>query len=265
MILITGGTSFNASDFMNTTSEKIIVVLNKTEPTIIRDNIVYFKNIIDFKNSSLSKEVKVIINFASSYNTSRRISSHFRSSFIFLFRLFHITKKNNLILIINIGSYFQDIVKEKYSGYTFTKNFTDFVFSHITKKTKYVNLKIGDTYGPNDPRNKIFKYLKKSKDNSETVFSGNPDDIFYLVAISDISNALNYMIKNRKLFLKSNIQYIRLFGEAVTLEQLIYLYKDSLSLKFSFLFNGQKVTRPGFKNLKSDYDFILNEQNIKDI
>ena len=42
MILITGGTSFNSSHFIKNTKEDLIVILNKTKPKIIQDNITYF-------------------------------------------------------------------------------------------------------------------------------------------------------------------------------------------------------------------------------
>ena len=54
MILITGGTSFNSSHFIKI-QEDLIVILNKTKPKIIQDNITYFENLKEFKNQTFTK------------------------------------------------------------------------------------------------------------------------------------------------------------------------------------------------------------------
>ena len=46
------------------------------------------------------------------------------------------TRNMKLETIINIGSYFQDIEKEKSSSYVMIKNLTDFLFFKNRKKNK---------------------------------------------------------------------------------------------------------------------------------
>ena len=88
MILITGGTSFNSSHFIRNIDEDLIVLLNKTKPVILQDNIIYFENLKELKKSDFCKEVKTIINFASSYNTKNKLVPNFKSSFALLLKLF---------------------------------------------------------------------------------------------------------------------------------------------------------------------------------
>ena len=115
------------------------------------------------------------------------------------------------------------------------KNLTDFYFSKIVKKIKYFNLKIGDTYGSDDTRNKIFKHLVSNKRNKKILFSGNPKDLFYLTYISDITNALSYIIKNAELFKQSSISLIKFYGHAITLEELVNYYKSINNLNFELI------------------------------
>tara|TARA_B100001778_G_scaffold302621_1_gene279404 strand:- start:44 stop:850 length:807 start_codon:yes stop_codon:yes gene_type:complete len=265
MILITGGTSFNSSHFIRNIDEDLIVLLNKTKPVILQDNIIYFENLKELKKSDFCKEVKTIINFASSYNTKNKLVPNFKSSFALLLKLFRMTRNMKLERIINIGSYFQDIKKEKSSSYVMAKNFTDFYFSKIEHKIKYFNLKIGDTYGPHDTRNKIFKHLTSNKKNRKILFSGNPRDLFYLTNISDITNALSYIIKNSELFKQSSISLIKLYGHAITLEELVNYYKSINNLNFELIFESGVVLRPGLKNTKYDFSFLLDAQNIKNL
>ena len=265
MILITGGTSFNSSHFIKNTKEDLIVILNKTKPKIIQDNITYFENLKEFKKSNFHKEVKTIINFASSYNTKNDLISNFKSSFTLLLKLFRMTKNMKLEAIVNIGSYFQDVEKEKSSSYVMKKNLTDFYFLKIVKNTKYFNLKIGDTYGPEDPRNKIFKHLKMSNDDKKILLSGNPKDLFYLTTISDITNALNFIIKNLELFKRSSISCMKLYGHAITLEELVKYYKSINNLNFELIFESGIVLRPGLTDSKYDFSFLLDAQNIKNL
>jgi len=265
MILITGGTSFNSSHFIKNIEEDLIVLLNKTKPKILQDNIIYFENLKEFKKSEYLKEVKIIINFASSYNTKNELIPNFKSSFALLLKLFRMTRNMKLETIINIGSYFQDIEKEKSSSYVMIKNLTDFYFSKIVKKIKYLNLKIGDTYGPDDTRNKIFKHLTSNKKNKKILFSGNNKDLFYLTYISDITNALSYILKNSELFKQSSISLIKLYGHAITLEELVNYYKSINNLNFELIFESGVVRRPGLKNTKYDFSFLLDAQNIKNL
>tara|TARA_B100000902_G_scaffold385778_1_gene427579 strand:+ start:173 stop:979 length:807 start_codon:yes stop_codon:yes gene_type:complete len=263
MILITGGTSFNVSDFLKNTNEEICIVLNNTKPKIIRENIVYFKHIKEFKKSKEREKVNIIINFASSYNSSNSFFSHFNSSFYFLYRLFKIINNKNLKIIINIGSYFQDLDSQNYTKYVLVKNFTSYFYIKIQKKVKYINLKLGDTFGANDNRNKIFKYLKENQKNNEIVFSGNELDIFYPLSVTDITKCINYIIRNTNLFISSNISNVRLYGEPLSLLSLAEQYEKDLNLKFIKKFKSSKVKRPLAKDNNTDFAFIVNKDTFK--
>lgn len=260
MILITGGTSFNVSNFLLKTNESVCIVLNKKQPTIHRDNIKYFKNLSEFKSSKEKNMIKLIYNFASSYNYSNSLFSHFRSSFYFLFKIYRITNKSNLQLIVNIGSYFQDIEIKKFSSYVIVKNFTTFFFTKLFNKTKYINLKLGDTFGKNDTRDKIFKHLKDNKKNKNLVLLGNPNDVFYLLNIFDITKTLNYIYLNLDLFVNSKILNATLFEKQIMLEELISLYEKTANVKFDKKYLSKDITRPSLKILDYDYSFLVSKK-----
>ena len=265
MILVTGGASFNASDFLKTSDHKFVIILNKSKPIIFKENIVYFKSVKEFIDSEYKRKVKIIINFASSYNFRNNLKNNFLSSFYILFKIYKLLKNENLNMIINIGSYFQDSKTEKYTSYVFIKNFTDYFFKLIPKNIKYINLKLGDTYGPGDNRNKIFKHLRLNSYKDEINFSGNPNDIFYLTNYVLISKALNSIVLNQSLFINSNITIVRLFGEPITLLEIVNIYKKISNLNFKAKFNGKKITRKKIASFDVDYAFLFDKDKNKEI
>ncbi|GIR20205.1 hypothetical protein CM15mP35_04660 [bacterium] len=73
---------------------------------------------------------------------------------------------------MNIGSMWQDVPKMRFKSYVFVKNLTDFIFIRLFKNVKYITIKLGDTYGVNDKRNKLVKILKSQLSSNELTLKG---------------------------------------------------------------------------------------------
>jgi len=116
------------------------------------------------------------------------------SNILFGTQLIHAMSLHHVCPIINTETYWQHYQNHEYSPvdfYAATKQaFRDILRYYFeTTELRVINLTLFDTYGPNDPRNKFFNYLRKtSASNTSPRFSpGN--QLLDLVFIDDVVNA----------------------------------------------------------------------------
>ena len=58
---------------------------------------------------------------------------------------------------------------------------------------------------------------------------------------------------------------MKLYGHAITLEELVKYYKSINNLNFELIFESGIVLRPGLTDSKYDFSFLLDAQNIKNL
>ena len=80
MILLTGGTSFNAKEFVHDYVGEIIILQHLNKKRIDKSDIFYLGGLKELKNFDNKKDIKTIINFASSINIKNNFFSNFSSS-----------------------------------------------------------------------------------------------------------------------------------------------------------------------------------------
>lgn len=260
MILITGGSAYNASKFLKNTKYNFLIPVHRSTPEVRNKNVFIFKDFNKLINSEEFKHINFFVNFASSYNKNISYIELFRSSILFALKFLFKLDKKSLVLFINIGSYSQDSnnVNKTKKKYVNIKNFSDRIFCLIVGKEKFINLKIGDTYGENDPRNKLNSVLNNHKNKSTLILSGNKENILYPVSIDEINNCLDYIISNYKLFNKMQITQVRAFGTKISLEEYIDKFKKSNNFEFDIVFESNDYNKECVKTGKSDFCFIIN-------
>tara|TARA_B100001029_G_C15059811_1_gene457444 strand:+ start:2908 stop:3696 length:789 start_codon:yes stop_codon:yes gene_type:complete len=259
MLLITGGTSFNASKFLEDSNFDFLVPLNISKPKIPKKNINYFEDLESLFDNENFKNVEYIINFASSYNFDRSYRKLAQSSIFYALRILLKVNKKNLKLFINIGTYSQDAKKlnKSKTKYVKVKNFSDFLFTLFVSKRKYLNLKLGDTYGINDPRNKLNSILNKQVDNKNLEVYGSKDNLLYPVSIQEIKSCLSYVIDNSELFDNTYISNIAVYGKQITLGEYIDQYKNKKNLNFEVTFKDLDIHIEELNSVKTDYYFLI--------
>ena len=188
-------------------------------------------------------------------------------------------KNNNFIGFITFGTRWEYDQKGNYKPnnfYAATKHASDYLLKYfVDKKTTVVSLKIFDTYGVNDTRNKILNLLLKSYKKKITLNLSPGKQEIDLVNVLDISKLINKVIldiKRKKLkgfkkytvsskkpikiiklveILKQNLKY----DLKVNVGALRYRKNESMKcLRKTFNYPKWKATNSLSKDLKKIFD-----------
>ena len=139
MLLITGGSAYNASKFIEDCNHIALVPRYKKDLNIKNKNVKFYNNLSDLYKSEYFSNIEYVINFSSSYNYSRNYRTLITSSIVYVLKVLLRINKKKLKLFINIGTYSQDAK------------------SLHKSKTKYVRVKIFQM---------CFSFVSKSNLNS---------------------------------------------------------------------------------------------------
>ena len=144
---------------------------------------------------------------------------------------------------INAGTIWQNYYSNKYNPvclYAASKQaFQDIERYYFeVENMSFINLKIHDTYGPNDTRGKIVQYLLNQNNSKKIIKMGNANQILNFVYIDDILNAFNISIKK---IIKSKIPLFKTYSlpgkKAITLGNLVKLIKNKFNKKLIIKWN----------------------------
>ena len=188
-----------------------------------------YKNIFFSEYSDLNKKIKKLkvnyfINFATLYKNNHEYDDIFnfiKSNILFPSLLYELVCKK-VSKVINFGSMMQHQSDEKFTAknfYAATKNAFEMInnfYNYSYNKTKFYNLKLYESFGENDHRNKLIPtIIKNYKKNKITNIVSKKLEL-NIVHVNDINNAimilLNSNIKSGTYCLKSkkNIRIIDL-------------------------------------------------------
>ncbi len=142
-------------------------------------------------------------------------------------------KNKNFIGFITFGSRWEYDQKGDYkpnSFYAATKHASDYLLKYfVDQKTTVVSLKVFDTYGVNDSRNKILNLLLKNYKNKTTLsLSPGKQEIDYvnIIDISKLINQITIDIKKKKI--KGFKKYTVSSKKPIKLVKLIEILKKNL-------------------------------------
>ena len=238
-ILITGSTGFIGkrlvNNLVNNNNNQIFSIIRKTGKNYkysskIRKKHKNFHPIFFKKNSELKKKVsnlkaEVIINLATNFIPNpehHQLSSIMNSNVIFPTIILDNCCRNNIPKFINLCSVAQcdkNKIDNPQNFYAMTKILFKQCMEYYKKKypkIKFINVYIGDTYGTNDNRKKIFPtIIKNYKKNKRTVILTKKLKL-NIVHVNDIINGLkilinkvnksdNFLIKSKKIIILSNL------------------------------------------------------------
>lgn len=117
-----------------------------------------------------------------------------QSNLLFGTQLLEAMKQTGVTRLVNTGSSWQHYQNEEYNPvnlYAATKQaFEDIIRYYIeTSPLKVITLKLFDTYGPDDPRSKLFALLKKLAKDKHPLAMSPGDQLIDLVYIDDVVEA----------------------------------------------------------------------------
>lgn len=144
---------------------------------------------------------------------------------------------NGVYNLINTGTSWQHYENASYNPvclYAATKQaFEDILQYYVEAKAlKVITLKLFDTYGPGDPRPKLFHLLSKLATSQEPLAMSPGEQLIDLVHVADVVQA--YMVAANRLMKDQVLQhecYGVSSGNPISLKELVGIYRKTTNMK----------------------------------
>lgn len=256
--LITGGTGFIGSHLIRRLVDEgwlVHVVLRPSSDLKVLDAVIDKIKIHehDGSSSSLIKIVEfakpeivfhlaalVIVN-----HTPDDIIPLLQSNLIFSTQLLEAMTANNIFNIINTGSFWQRYENKEYSPtclYAASKQaFEDILQYYVEAKfLKALTLILFDSYGPKDPRAKLFSLLYEASKSGSAIAMTPGEQKIDLVHIYDIVEA--YMVAAKHLLYSSSVEHNRYkisSGNLMSLKEIVATYEMVTNIKLPIQWGGR--------------------------
>ncbi len=167
-----------------------------------------------------------------SQHTTKDIDALIQSNVLFGNQLLEAMKVNEVNCLINTGTSWQHYNNEDYNPvclYAATKQAFEALLEYYVQACgiKAITLKLFDTYGPNDPRPKLFHLLNKAATSGVPLDMSAGEQLIDLVHIDDVVEA--YLIAAQRLFEGKVFQretYAVSSGLPLPLKDLVQLYAE---------------------------------------
>jgi CDP-paratose synthetase len=280
-ILVTGGTGYLALNFIkeNYKNYNFYCIVNKKK---IPER--YCKNSLIFKQNNIDSLIKFIkkvkpeltIHMATKYLKCDKINftkDIINSNILFGSYLLQALDQCGFRKIINFSSIWQNIEKKNiYSPQNFyaaTKEAFEKILQYFIKRKnfKVLTLKIYDTYGYNDTRDKFLQFLIRKIQKKERIILENKSRKISLVHYKDINLglkiAINYIL-NKKFISKT---FSLRSKKVYSLEYIINIFKNIHNLNFKISWkeiNNKIKLNQSFKNLPGWNPKISLKQGLQE-
>ena len=178
---------------------------------------------------------EVVFHLASlfvSEHSNQDIDALIQSNVLFGAQLLEAMHANNIKSIVNTGTSWQHFNNEAYYPvclYAATKQAFEALMLYYTRATclKAITLKLFDTYGPDDPRPKLFNLLSKASSSGEQLNMSEGKQMIDIVHIDDVVDA--YLIAAQRLINGIVIEhecYAISSGKPLCLRDLVQRYSE---------------------------------------
>lgn len=278
-ILLTGSTGFIGSQLLESLSKnnRIYITLRKKAKALIKNkNItkIYFTNIDNLDNKLKKINVDIVIHCATHYvknHEFKDIKKLSESNILFGNIILENIKKMKVKKFINFTTVWENYNGDKdnffnlYSVYK--KNFSNLIsfYKKKSKKIKFYNLIISDTFGRSDKRRKIINLLKINfKKNMLTkIISKNL--FINLLNVKDIVSAINIVIKKNiapgEYVLKNNktfpiLKIINTLNATSERKIRIQWLSNKVIKEKIYKYRHLKNWRPSYSNIKDIVNLI---------
>lgn len=245
-ILITGATGFIGQNLVKLLVDKNhevhCIVRNKSDVSKIDNKIKIFRydknidNLIIYFNNEKFDGVIHLASLFLATHTKNDISNLISSNVKFGTELLEACTISDVKWFINTGTFWQNYENEIYNPvnlYAATKEAFQNIAKYYTESSNliFTTIKLNDTFGPNDTRNKIFNLWNKIAKSGESLGMSSGAQIIDISYIDDVINAYEILIshlesdnktsfKNKVFSVKSN--------ERMTLKELSKIFEDAI-------------------------------------
>lgn len=176
---------------------------------------------------------------------SKNIESLIKSNILFGAQLVEAMVANGVYKLVNTGTSWQHYNNEDYNPvnlYAATKQAFEGILKFYIETTplKVITLKLFDTYGPDDPRPKLFNLLKKVAEEQKPLAMSPGEQLIDIVYIDDVVDAF---ILAAKRLLSAEVEkyeeYAVSSGNPIKLRDIVRTYEDVIGKKLPIEWGGR--------------------------
>lgn len=180
-----------------------------------------------------------------SEHASADVSGLVQSNILFGTQVLDAMAVNGVTRIVNTGTFWQHFEGMEYSPvnlYAATKQaFEDILQYYVeAKDIQAITLKLFDSYGPNDPRSKLFHLLEKITREGTTLAMSPGEQLIDLVYIDDVVQAF-VMAADRLLggYAQQHEKYGVSSGAPISLKKLVESYASEICKQLPIQWGGR--------------------------
>lgn len=256
--LVTGGTGFIGVNLIKrlTSAGWIVhvIVRQKSDLNVLEGSI---KKITVHKTDGhtsslikiLAKSKPIVVFHLASLFLSGHIPSDIvpliKSNVIFSTQLLEAMNESGIKNIVNTGTswqHYENKARSPVNLYAATKQAFESILQYYieAKFFKAITLKLFDTYGPDDPRPKLFHLLEKCSNTKEPLLMSPGEQLIDIVHIDDVIDA--YLIAAERLLtdqVTNHDTYAISSGCPITLSQLVSTYEKETNSRLPIHWGGR--------------------------
>lgn len=250
-ILITGATGFIGSSLVKVLLDKDFeihtIVREHSDTTIVDKRANTFKydgNIESLIKYFTQEKFDGVIHLASLFlasHTDKDISNLIRSNIQLGTELLEVSKSSKTKWFINTGTFWQNYDNEEYNPvnlYSATKKAFEIIAKYYTETSDliFTTIKLNDTFGKNDTRNKVFNLWQKIAKSEETLEMSAGEQLIDICYIDDVVSAYEILIEhlNGKDASKfKNKEFAVTSEERMTLQKLSKTFEEATNSKLN--------------------------------
>lgn len=250
-ILVTGTTGFIGQNLVNLLVDKNYevhcIVRNNSNVSKINDKIkvfTYDENIDSlikyFKNEEFDGVLHLVSLFLATH-TKNDISNLISSNVKFGTELLEACTISDVKWFVNTGTFWQNYENESYNPinlYAATKEAFQSIAKYYTETSNliFTTIKLNDTFGPNDTRNKVFNLWNKIAKSGEPLGMSEGEQIIDISYIDDVIDAyeilINHLESDNKANFKNKVFAVK-SNERMTLKGLSKVFEDATNTKLN--------------------------------
>ncbi|MBN1548311.1 MAG: NAD-dependent epimerase/dehydratase family protein [Syntrophaceae bacterium] len=193
-------------------------------------------------------EPKIVFHLASLFlaqHASEDIERLVQSNLLFGVQLAEAMVSQGVTKLINTGTSWQHFQNEPYNPvclYAATKQALEDILKFYVKasKLKVITLKLFDTYGPDDPRPKLFTLLRKVADEQTELAMSPGEQLIDLVYVDDVFDG--YILAAKRLLdnkVSGMEEYAVSSENPISLKDLVAVYSQTLRKPLPIKWGGR--------------------------
>jgi len=252
-ILVTGATGFIGQNLVKVLLDKNYeihtIVRLESDVSIIdkRANIFKYngniKSLIEyFKKEQFDGVIHLASLFLASHN-SKNIASLVSSNVGYGMELLEGCKESNVKWFINTGTFWQNYQSDAYNPvnlYAATKEAFESVAKYYieTSNLIFTTIKLNDTFGKNDTRNKVFNLWDKIAKTQETLEMSEGEQIIDISYIDDVVSAyeilISHLISQKAIEFKNRTFAVKA-KKRFSLKELSKIFEEATGTKLNII------------------------------